>query len=255
MRATTVALITLLAVAPAAISYAAPAREFHKVVPLDANGRISVDSHNGSVNVTAWNQPNVGVDASIEPGDFGAEAEDVAKTNIRVTGGGSSVDIASDYSAVGTHISWFGVSRTLPLVHYTIHVPASAMLKVEVHNASIKVSGVHNDVSLHTHNGAIDVTDLDGAARVETHNGSVRVVFANMTRPSRIETHNGSVDVNVPATTRMTVSVDGHRSDPFSSDLPMNVKASGSSYSAAINGGGPELRFVTHNGSLHLRKR
>jgi hypothetical protein len=255
MRATAAALITLLVVAPTAISYAASAKEFHKVVPLDANGRVSIDSHNGSVNVMTWNQPNVGVDARIEPGDFGGDAEDVAKTNVRITGGVSAVGIVSDYSAVGTHLHWFGVTRTLPLVHYTIHVPASALLKVEVHNAKVKVSGVHNDVSLQTHNGAIDVTDLDGAAKVETHNGSVRVVFANMTRPSRIETHNGSVDVNVPATTRMTVSVDGHRSDPFTSDLPMNVKVAGSAYSATINGGGPELRFVTHNGSLHLRKR
>lgn len=252
MRATAAAILTIVLLAPAAM---AKSKDFHSVVPLGANGHVSVDSHNGSVNVMPWNQPNVGIDARIEPADRSDYPEDVDKTNVRVTRSGGDVRIESDYDAVTGHISLFGFNRTLPLVHYTIHVPATAQLDVDVHNASIKVSGLRSDVSLQTHNGSIDVADLDGSARVETHNGSVRVLFANFARPSRVETHNGSVDVVVPATSRMTVKLRAHRSDPLSTDLPMTIKASGSTTMAAINGGGPQLDFVTHNGSLHLGKR
>jgi hypothetical protein len=253
MRATAAALLTLVLLSPAAM---AKTKDFHTVVPLAANGRVAVHSHNGSVNVISWNQPNVGIDARIEPAvGWNEYPGDVEKTNVRVTGSGSDVRIESDYDAVQSHVSLLGINRVLPQVHYTIHVPATAQLHVEVHNASIKVSGLRSDLSLQTHNGSIDVADLDGSARVETHNGSVRVVFINFARPSRVETHNGSVDVVVPAAARMTVKVRAHVRNPFSTDLPMTVKASGSTTTAAINGGGPEFDFVTHNGSLHLGKR
>jgi hypothetical protein len=253
MRATAAAILSLVLLSPAAM---AKTKEFHSVVPVAPNGRVSVDSHNGSVNVMPWNQPNVGIDARIEPaGGWNNYPSDVEKTNVRVTRSGGDIRIESDYDAVPSHVSLFGINHTLPLVHYTIHVPNSAQLHVTVHNAFIKVSGLRSDVSLLTHNGSIDVADLDGAAKVETHNGSVRIAFVNFARPSRVETHNGSVDVVVPAASRMTIKLRAHVRDPFSTDLPMTVKASGSTTTAAINGGGPEFDFVTHNGSLHLGKR
>lgn len=246
--------ITLLA--PFAIA-ASATKEFHKVVPLDANGRVSLDSHNGTVSIMAWDQARVSIDARIGPADFGGEAEDVQNTNVKVSGGGASLRIESDYSAVENH-SWlfgFGTTRSLPPVDYTIRVPATSQLEIEVHNASVKVDGLRNAVEARTHNGSVDMKNLAGGATVETHNGSVRLAFSQFSVPARVETHNGSCDVIVPAATRMSVRTDSHRSDPLSSDLPMIVKAGSMGQSASINGGGPELRFSTHNGSLHLAKR
>ena len=112
--------------------------------------------------------------ARIEPAEWGS-SEDVDKTDVKVTGSGSSVSIESDYTDVATRITWFGVSRNLPLVHYTISMPATARLSVNDHNANVRVTGLRNDLRVSTHNGSVDVTDLDiGWARPSQARGLVR---------------------------------------------------------------------------------
>jgi hypothetical protein len=257
MRRSSILLAFAILTVLAAAAHAAEFKDVHKVVPIDANGRVTLDAHNGSVTITAWNQANVSIDARIEPVehfDFD-HPEDVQKTEVRVSGGGKNVDIESDYSAVPSHVSLLGIQQSYPPIHYTINVPANAQLRIKTHNATVTVTAVKGDVEVETHNGNVDLTDIDGGASLETHNGDVRVVFASVARPSRIETHNGSASVVVPAAARMTVTVDSHRSSAFASDLPVTVKASGSTSSSLVNGGGTELKFFTHNGSMHLSRR
>jgi hypothetical protein len=222
---TAVVCLAILAL-PLAGAVAGPTKEFHKVVAFDGSGRLSVSSHNGT---------------------------------IRVSGSGSSVRIESDYSAVPSHAgSWFDFTfhSNLPLVHYTISMPATARLAIEDHNAKVYVTGLRNDLTVESHNGPVDVRDFDGGADIETHNGTVRIEFVRFAKASHFETHNGSFDVRMPAAARFDLNVDGHRNDPVSSDfaLTRSRDEDASSYSTHVNGGGPELRFVTHNGSLRLGK-
>jgi hypothetical protein len=245
-----------LALLAAGLAHVAQAKDFHTVTPIDASGRLLIDSHNGTVSVTTWNQPNVAVDARVEQGDFGGDPEDVEKTKVVVRGAGSEVRVESDYSAVQSHSFWldFGSTHSLPLVHYTIRMPATARLRVSVHNATVRADGLKNDVEIETHNGGIDVTNLGGSARVETHNGNIRLDFAHYSAPSSIQTHNGSITVNLPADTRLSLTADGHSLKP-TTQLPMSIQSTGSDFRGALNGGGPELRVTTHHGSLLLSRR
>jgi hypothetical protein len=238
------------------LAHGAQSRDFHAVTPIDAGGRLLIDSHNGSVSVSTWNQPSVAIDARIEQADFGGDPEDVEKTKVVVNGGGSEVRVESDYSAVPSHSFWFdfGSTHSLPLVHYTIRMPATARLRVSVHNATVRADGLKNDVEIETHNGGIDVTNLGGGARVETHNGNIRLDFSRYSAPSRVQTHNGSITVNLPADTRLSLTADGHSLKP-TTQLPMSIQSTGSDFHAELNGGGPELRVTTHHGSLLLNRR
>ncbi|MGH9419874.1 MAG: DUF4097 family beta strand repeat-containing protein, partial [Thermoanaerobaculia bacterium] len=201
-----------------------------------------------------WNQPSVDVSARIERADFGSE-DDVNRTEVRVTGSSEHVRIESDYSAVPSHyVFFFGVSRDLPLVHYTISVPASARLDVDAHNATVRVTGLRNDVKVGTHNGDIDLADFDGAASIDTHNGDVRVAFSRFAKGSQIGTHNGSIDLRLPSQSRFHLNASGHRLGA-DSDFPVVVKSMNRDrYVGDANGGGPELRITTHHGSVKLRK-
>jgi hypothetical protein len=238
-------------------SAASNVKEIHRNVPLAANGSVSLEMHNGSVDVTAWNQPSVDVSARIEPEPYSGRAEDVQATNVRISGDGTSVSIESDYSAIQEHWSFLtlGWNRSLPLIHYTIRVPATARVHVEEHNATAQVSGLRGDVSVRSHNGAVRVRDLAGAADIETHNGDIDVEFASFAKTSRLTTHNGDVEVAMPAASRLTLSANAHRRNPVSSDFPLLIRTSHPILAATINGGGPELRFTAHNGELMLRKR
>ena len=236
-----------------AMTAAASDKQIHKTVPLDPSGSLSIDTHNGTITVTTWNQPTVDVTARIERSDWASE-EDVAKTDVKVTPSAGSVRIESDYTNVPTHYFFFGESHSLPLVHYTISMPATARLSVEAHNTNVRVTSLRSDLRINTHNGSIEVNDYDGAATIETHNGDVRVAYSRFAKSSRFESHNGGIDIRMPAQARFHLNADGHHIG-LNSDFPMTIGSSSSShYVGDVNGGGPELRISTHNGSLHLRK-
>jgi hypothetical protein len=236
-----------------AMTAGAAEKRVHKTVPLSPSGNVSIDTHNGTVTVTTWNQPSVDVSARIEPGEF-SSVDDVNETEVRVTGSGGSVHIESDYSAVPSHFVFFGFSHELPLVHYTISVPAGARLDVDAHNSTVRVSGLRNDLRISTHNGNIELADVDGGASIETHNGDVRVAYSRLAKASRILTHNGDIDLRIPAQARFRVNASGNHLG-MSSDFAAVVKSMDrSSYVGDFNGGGPELRITTHNGSVKLTK-
>jgi opacity protein-like surface antigen len=251
MRKTTMMLCVALLVAMTA---AAAEKRVHKTVALAGSGSVSIDTHNGTVTVTTWNQPSVDVSARIEPAEFGRD-EDVNRTEVRVTGSSEHVRIESDYSAVPSHsVFFFGVSRDLPLVHYTISMPAGARLDVDAHNATVRVTGLRNDIRVDTHNGDIDLANFDGGASIETHNGDVRVAFSRFAKGSRIETHNGGIDLRLPSQSRFHLDASGNRLGA-DSDFPLVGKLMDRDrYVGDSNGGGPELRIVTHHGSVKLRK-
>jgi putative adhesin len=229
-------------------------KKVHKTAQLSPNGSVSIDTHNGTVVVTTWNQPTVDVSARIEAGDWGSE-DDVNATQINVTGSGNDVSIESDYTAVGTHLNWWGISRNLPLVHYAISVPATARLNVTDHNSSVRVTGLRNDLRVSSHNGAVEIVDLDGAANIETHNGDIRAAYSHFSRNSSFETHNGAIEIKLPSEAKLRVNANGHHMD-VDSDFPTVItrRPHEGSFAGDINGGGPELKVSTHNGALRLRK-
>jgi hypothetical protein len=247
-------LVFALALLTAASSFAAN-REVHKTLPLAANGTVSLSTHNGTINVTTWNQPSIAIDAVIEPGPMSSHPEDVNLTEIRISGGGASVNIESNYDKVPEH-SWFGIGTvtSLPLVRYTLRVPASAQMHITNHNADTRVVGLRGDVRVRTHNGDTVLRDFDGAADVDTHNGKVDIEYARYSKPARVDTHNGDITLTLPADARFSVHSVAHHGD-LRSDFPMAERASAGAVTGSVNGGGPEIRVSAHNGALRLRRR
>ncbi len=241
---------------------AADVKEVHRTIPLDRDGRVSVNTYKGSVTVTTWDKPEVSVDARIEPDGYDREdREKVQWTEVRISGGGGSVEIKSDYDRVRHHERGFlGLfdfeSGSLPFVRYTIQMPAGARLEIEDHKSEIRVSNLKADLKLNTYKGTVKVEGLDGGARVETYKGDVRVEFARYSRASRFETHKGEIEVRLPKDTRFDLDADAGRHGDIESDFAMATRASrfrGARTTGAVNGGGPELRMTTYKGTLRVR--
>ncbi|HSP93267.1 MAG TPA: DUF4097 family beta strand repeat-containing protein [Thermoanaerobaculia bacterium] len=249
--------------AAGAAAQAADVKEVHQTLPLDRDGRVAVDTYKGTVTVTTWDKPEVRVDARIEPdGDDRESREKVQWTEVRISGGGSSVEIKSDYDEVKhhEHHGFLGLfdyeSGSLPFVRYTIQIPATARLLIEDHKSSISVSDLKADLKLHTYKGTARVANLDGAARVETYKGDVRVEFARFTRASRFDTHKGEIDVRLPKDSRFELDADAGRHGDIDSDFAMMTHASrshGARAQGAVNGGGPDLHMTTYKGALRIR--
>jgi hypothetical protein len=254
--------LTALALLISLGAQASDTKEVHRTLALDRDGRVAINTYKGTVTVTTWDKPEVRVDAVIEPdGDDRYSREKVQWTEVRISGGGGSVDIASDYDEVKRHhYGFFGLfdgdTGTLPFVRYTIQMPATARLEIEDYKSGITVSDLKNDLRLHTYKGTARVTNLDGAARVDTYKGDVRVAFARFSRASRFETHKGEIDLRLPRDSRFDLDADTGRRGDIESDFTMLTHAGRSramGASGAVNGGGPELRLTTYKGTLRIR--
>lgn len=261
------ALAGLLVLFAAAVAQASDTKEVHKTLAVEKNGRLAVKAYKGSITVTTWDRPEVKVDARIEPdGEDRESREKVQWTEVRISGGGGSVEIESDYDQVKRHEHGFlgffdGDYGSLPFVRYTIQMPATALLEIDDHKSDISVSDLKADLKLHTFKGTGRVTNLDGAARVNTFKGDVRVEFARFSRASRFETHRGEIEVRLPRDSRFDLNARASRKGDIESDFEMlsRTRYSGlsreSRVSGAINGGGPELRLTTSKGTLRLRAK
>lgn len=234
--------------------------EVHRTLPLDAGGRLEVSTYKGSVTVTVWDRPEAEIAARIEPdGDDTEGARKVAQTKIRIEGGGASVYVKSDYAGVRDHhlFSWFGSQGSLPFVHYTIRMPATARLEVDDYKSMTQVTGLKADLKLHTYKGDVRIDALDGAANVDTYKGDVRIAFARYSRASRFETYKGTFEVSLPRDSRFELDADGGRRGEIDSDFAVAsrrvYRRGGESARGTVNGGGPTLRFESSRGNLRLR--
>ena len=244
----------------ASSAQASDIKEVHRTVPLDPDGRLEIRTYKGSVTVKTGSAPEVQISARIEPdGNSRWETEKVEETEIRISGGGGSVEVKSDYHEVRHHhfLGLFGdYDGSLPLVHYTIVMPSTARLEIEDYKSETRVSDLKGDLKLHTYKGSLNATGLEGAARVHTYKGDIRVDFARFVRASRFETHRGSFDVGLPRDSRFDLDADMGRRGELDSDFAITMRTMRSSREemrGAVNGGGPELRVSAYRGSLHLR--
>jgi len=261
VRTASLSFAVLLAAGAAA--QAADVKEVHQTVTVDRDARVAVNTYKGTVTVTTWDKPEVRVDARIEPdGDDRESRDKVRWTEVRISGGGGSVEIKSDYDEVKhhEHHGLFGLfdyeSGSLPFVRYTIQMPATARLEIEDYKSEINVSNLKADLRLHTYKGTARVASLDGAARVETYKGDVRVEFARFAHSSRFDTHKGEIDVRLPRDSRFELDADSGRHGDIESDFAMMTHAGrsrGARATGAVNGGGPDLRMTTYKGTLRIR--
>ncbi len=262
IKGASLGILTLLAVTAAAQT--SDVKEVHKTIALAKDGSLRIKTFKGSMSVTTWDRPEVKVDARIEPdGDDRAGREKVQWTEVRFSGGGSSAEIRSDYEDVKRHehgfLGLFNCDEgSIPFVHYTIQMPATARLEIEDYKSETRLSDLKADLKLHTYKGAVKVANLDGAARVETYKGDVRVEFARFSRASRFNTYKGEIDVRLPKDSRFDLDADSGRRGLFDSDFPVMTRAGrwrAARESGAVNGGGPELRLSTFKGTLRVRSR
>ena len=118
---TAAAILALLMTIPA---HAQVTQEFHKTVPLSADGRVSLSNINGDVEITGWNKNEVQIDAVKTARD----QQRLDEARIEVNANSSSVKIETHYPS---HIT----NNNPASVHYTLHVPQNARLdKIDLVN-------------------------------------------------------------------------------------------------------------------------
>jgi len=212
----------------------APARTVSDTRPLASDGTVTVENHEGSITVTAWDRDRVRYEAEIMPTDEDPNAE---KTAIQVQAGDGRLALATKHEDGDDESVVFGFGEdgfqwggaNIPAVHYTIRMPRSAALQIDDHESTIEVTGLAAPSDIDTHEGPITVREQRDKLIVDSHESPVSV--ADHDGDVTLDTHEGRVEIR-----RMTgrLSVDTHEGD-------LSVEA--------LDGG---MRFESHDGSARV---
>jgi hypothetical protein len=222
--------------------------DIHESYPLNADGRFSVETFNGSVEISGWDQNTVDisgttygptqsaadglkVDIDHHPDEVGIRVErpyerrnnQGARFVIKVPRGARLDRVTASNGGIRT-TDGIGPAR-LKTSNGTIHVEdLKGSLDAETSNGRVELVNVSGDVVAHTSNGRIQTEGLLGSLDASTSNGGIRGEVARGTRDVRAETSNGPIELTLPSD--FTAEVHAHTSNSgITLHLPVEINA------------------------------
>jgi DUF4097 and DUF4098 domain-containing protein YvlB len=215
-------------------------RDFHYTYALNGNGRISLETFNGSVEISGWEQNTIDISGT-KYGRTQAIADDL-KVN---------VDHAPDAVAIRVvrPTEWHNNSGA----RFVIKVPRTAVLeRILTSNGGIHTTDGTGSARLKTSNGAISVENLKGSLSAETSNGGVHLV--DVEGDAVVHTSNGRVTVDhLKGSLEATTSNAGVHAILDRADRPVRAETSNGTIELTLPSNYTrDLRATTSNGSITL---
>lgn len=234
---------------------------FDKTYDVRPGSSLSLENVNGHITVRAWDQPRVRVHAlkRVEASGQDKAREVMAKLQIEVANNGGGLKVLTRYpnkveGDLG-FLSWLFADHVNASVEYELMVPRAMNLDLDNTNGTIEVSDIRGSHRIDTTNGRIELERCAGDLEAETTNGGIRAELTEVTpgKSVRLETTNGRISLAAPPT--LAANLDAATTNgSINTDLPVaTTRAARHSLRGAINGGGPELRLRTTNGSIDIR--
>jgi len=190
----------------------------------------------------------------------------------RIDTSGGAFDVEEDHNVVT-----IGTGHSYGNENVSIQVPANASLQLKsINGGKIEVSGVSGELEIENINGSIVLNNVSGSVVASSQNGAVTVGLDKVTagKPMSFTTLNGKIDVTLPADTKAKLRLKTDNGAVYSdfdvkmeadTNKPVVVDSRGQggkyrirmdhSVYGSINGGGPEYRFETMNGSILIHKK
>ena len=194
-------------------------RDFHYNYPLRAGGRLSLETFNGSVEISGSDRDTV----DIMGAKYGPTVEDADAVR---------VDIDHTPDSVAIRAVRPTERRNNQGARFTLLVPEAVTLeRVTSSNGSVRVTRIVGEAHLRTSNGQIHALDLKGNLGVDTTNG-----------PVELDLIEGSVHAH---TTNGHIHAERLRGG-------LDATTSNSGIRAGIEQAGGEVRAETSNGSVEL---
>jgi DUF4097 and DUF4098 domain-containing protein YvlB len=212
-------------------------RDFHYSYSMATNGKLSVETFNGSVEVSGWDQNTIDVSGT-KYGPTERAADDL------------KVEIDNSPDGVSIRVIRPSERRNNQGARFVIKVPRTAVLdrivtsngairtsdgsgptRLKTSNGPIRVAGLRGSLDAQTSNGPVELNNVDGDVTTHTSNGPIHAERLNGTldattsnsavhaeikradRPVRVETSNGPVELTLP--------------EGFSRDVRVNTNNSG----------------------------
>lgn len=232
--------------------------DFHYSYPLSPGGTLSIETFNGAVEVTGWDENTVEISGT----KYGPsqDAADSLRIDVRNSADAVSVRAVRPSGWRNNLGARFIVKmpRTAVLDRITTSnahirtVEGAGPARLRTSNGSIRVERLKGNLDAETSNASVELLNVDGDARVVSSNGHIRAeglrgsldgntsnsgITARMEagRSVRLETSNGSVDLTLPPT--------------FSSDVHVNTSNASITLRMPFQ---PNARLMAHTNNASI---
>jgi len=252
-------LTAILTIAAAVANASTLDEKFDRTFDVRPGAVFNLSNTNGGITVRAWDQPRIRVRAvkHVESRDGDAARAAMKALTLSITQPNGGLRIDTNYPKHNDGIfEWIAGTNVNMNVTYEVTVPRSMDLQIDNTNGTIEASDIRGSHRISTTNGRIMLARCAGDLEAETTNGSIEaeLTTVNAGRGMRLETTNGHIVTRLPKS--FAARIDAANSNgSIDSDLPITVSGSQNKHAlrGTINGGGPELRLRTTNGSIHIR--
>ncbi|MFC1539080.1 DUF4097 domain-containing protein [Candidatus Latescibacterota bacterium] len=235
--------------------------EFHQTYTLKAGETVSVQSINGTVDVSSWNKDVVDVYA-VKKTRYGRDKLDDVEIVISTNDG---LVIETEHLTKNPRVS----------VNYTIKLPKNINLALaKSTNGAIEVDGVSGDAVIRSTNGQIQIDNVNGIIDAQTTNGKISIENTRGLKQARttngsinveitelpdtdveIKTTNGSVDMYLPEDLNADLELRTNNGRIRANDFRLLVNEISKNYiSGQLGDGGKQLIVRTTNGSISINK-
>jgi hypothetical protein len=234
---------------------------------------LSVDMPMGSVKITGYD----GNDAVIEYSGRGVGPRNKAREGMppgmhRLDQPNNAVEATQENNVVRVKGGFFD------RLNIEIKVPKQTALDLKTMNGSISVEGISGEMTIDAMNGHINVQDASGPVVAHSMNGRIvaSITQISAAKASSFSSMNGSIEVTLPADLTAHLKIKTDHGEIYT-DFDVKVDSSTGSSTLAIdgggknggvvlshtdhtlygtiNGGGPEMQFITYNGRIVIRKK
>lgn len=223
-------------------------QDFHYSFPMKPGGKLTVETFNGSVEVSGWDQATVDISGT----KYGRSQEEADSLKV-------STDNSPD--AISVRVVRPSERRGNSGARFVIKVPRAANLdrittsngairaldgsgpaRLRTSNSLVRVQGLRGSLDVQTSNGAVELLDIDGDVKAHTSNGHVHTeglrgsleaitsnggIDAKLARADRsvhLESSNGHVELTLPGNSTSDVRVNTSNSG-ITLHMPYQVNA------------------------------
>ena len=168
---------------------------------------------------------------------------------------GARIEVVQNQRGIQFRVVRPGKSGSDLRSDFTVHVPKGVAFVGRTVNGSVEAAALKGDAAGYTVNGDVRISTT-GESRAKTVNGSIQAKVGHVHSNSlEFSAVNGGVTLEVPCREHAHVHAStGHGN--IQSDFPLALERRGASTEgrSRMGHGGPELRLITINGSIRVRR-
>ena len=229
----------------------AAAKETERVertVPLSAGGTLILKNFSGRVEITGESRNDVAIVAVRR-----ATRERLDNIKLDIQSDGRTVRIDANKK----NENWDEKNDNVVETDFTIKVPQSANLDLNVFSSPVQISGVTGTHKVHGFSSDLRLDQVTGSVDAETFSGQIYLAPGawQQGQKMRAKTFSGDIEVRLPESAAGTVEFDSF-SGEVDSQVPLTLQSkSKRKLRASLNdAAGGQLDFKTFSGDVRLLK-